>query len=658
MKSYTEKEKLYLNAKTRYYQGNPIMSDREFDELEKELKKEKSKVINIVGFNDRNLKFPHITPMLSLSKYQTNKTTGQPPISEAIEWMKKRIIGNQEHFEWTPKFDGNAASLQYKGGKLHIALSRGDGTNGRDITEKLYNQIPKTIPHKGNVEIRGEVVMPRDTFKKKYAKDFANERNLVAGILNKDVTPETKSRLNDLVFMAVEIKVVDESNTEYINLDNLESWGFNKQYPLEKYWVHYSEFEDHFYKMKEYREKRCPFLLDGFVIKVAEKYRNQFGENSHDPNWAVAIKFAPKDVSTPNKTIEWSFGKTGELIPVGIFEPVDLDGTTVKRASLYNYGFVIKNQVYPGSECTIVKAGDIIPQVVAVTSVGDKSKFNAPTHCPHCGSPLVIEDVHLLCKNDDCVGIKRALYSQSIGQLSLFGIGSSMIRDLWESGFTNPLDLLNPTKFNKAEVLKRGVISDGKTLDNLFAEIGKVKKLSLRKIIMMLGFKGMGTSTSKQIANKIAGVPYDFSGLQKSIVEGFDPGQPKRIKVDNAIGELMQFIDIEMPEDLSSKLGVEMTGSPKGVGFGSKDEFMEIAKKHNFIHTKISEAKVLVTDNLASTTGKMAKAEKMNSKNPGSIEVLSYEQFLDKYCKGYRPSAPVQDTTKTSLSKSAVKSLF
>jgi NAD-dependent DNA ligase len=103
MKSYTEKEKLYLNAKTRYYQGNPIMSDREFDELEKELKKEKSKVINIVVFNDRNLKFPHITPMLSLSKYQTNKTTGQPPISEAIEWMKKRIIGNQEHFEWTPK---------------------------------------------------------------------------------------------------------------------------------------------------------------------------------------------------------------------------------------------------------------------------------------------------------------------------------------------------------------------------------------------------------------------------------------------------------------------------------------------------------------------------------------------------------------------------
>ena len=338
------------------------------------------------------------------------------------------------------------------------------------------------------------------------------------------------------------------------------------------------------------------------------------------------------------------------MIPVGIFEPVDIDGTTVKRASLYNYGFVIKNQVYPGSECTIVKAGDIIPQVVAVTSAGDKSKFNVPTHCPHCGSPLVVEDVHLLCKNDDCVGIKRALYSQSIGQLSLFGIGSSMIRDLWESGFTNPIDLLNPTKFNKAEVLKRGIISDGKTLDNLFNEIGKVKELSLRKIIMMLGFRGMGTSTSKQIANKIAGVPYDFSGLQKSIVEGFDSGEPKRIKVDNAIGKLMQFIDIKMPEDLSSKIGLEMTGGTKEIGLASKDEFMDIAKKYGFIHTKISEAKILVTNDLNSKTGKM-NHKKVKS---GEIEVLTYSQFLDKYCKGFVSNA----TTPKQTTKAPSKSLF
>lgn len=362
----TNKEKLYLDAKRTYYQGNPIMSDREFDELELELKNENSKVIVMVGFGDRNLKFPHITPMLSLAKYQTNKTTGEPPIEDATNWMKNHIIGKQEHFEWTPKFDGNAGSLQYKNGKLHIALSRGNGTTGRDITDKIYDQVPKTIPIKGNVEIRGEIVMPRNIFNKKYAKDFANERNLVAGILNKDVTPETKDRLKDIVFMAVEIKAIDGKTVEYISTDKLTELGFNQQYPLEKHWVHYSDFETCFYKMQEYREKRSPFLLDGFVIKVAEKYRNNFGENSHDPNWAVAIKFSPKDAVTELIDIEWSFGKTGEYIPIAILKPISLDGTVVKRASLYNAGYVLKNKILPGKKVKIVKAGDIIPQIIEV----------------------------------------------------------------------------------------------------------------------------------------------------------------------------------------------------------------------------------------------------------------------------------------------------
>jgi len=172
--------------------------------------------------------------------------------------------------------------------------------------------------------------------------------------------------LKDIVLMAVEIKKIDHGTVKYINIDNLESWGFNKQYPLEKYWVHYSDFEDRFYKMEEYREKRCPFLLDGFVIKVAEKYRNQFGENSHDPNWAVAIKFSPKDAVTELIDIEWSFGKTGEYIPIAILKPISLDGTVVKRASLYNAGYVLKNKILPGKKVKIVKAGDIIPQIIEV----------------------------------------------------------------------------------------------------------------------------------------------------------------------------------------------------------------------------------------------------------------------------------------------------
>lgn len=361
----TKQEQLYLTAKEKYYLGDPIMTDSEFDELEKQLKLEGSEVIDIVGFSDRNMKFPHISAMLSLSKYQTDKSTAKPPTELAIEWMKQRIYGNQIHFEFTPKFDGNAGNIIYKNGKLYQALSRGNGKLGRDITEKLYNQLPKTIPCKSDVEIRGEIVMPRDIFAKKYSKDFANERNLVAGILNKDVTPETADRLNDIVFMAVEIKI-HEDVVVYENIDKLNEWGFNQTYKLEKYWVAYSDFEKAFFKMKEYRETKSPFLLDGFVIKVAEKYRNQLGENAHDPNWAVAIKFAPKDVVTEVIDIQWNFGKTGELTPIAILKPVDLDGSVVKRASLYNYGFVIKNNILPGKKVKLVKSGDIIPQIIEV----------------------------------------------------------------------------------------------------------------------------------------------------------------------------------------------------------------------------------------------------------------------------------------------------
>lgn len=366
--TYTKQEQLYLTAKEKYYKGHPIMSDAEFDYIEDALKIEGSDVPFIVGFENRNLKFPHFTPMLSLSKYQTNKITGEPPTNSAITWMKSRIIGEQVHFEWTPKFDGNAANIKYKNGKLLMAVSRGNGILGRDITKKLYQQLPKTISIKGNVEIRGEVVMARDTFKQKYAKEFANERNIVAGILNKDVTLHTKDRLCDIIFIALDIKKIDENNITHIDSDKLEALGFNKKYKLEKHWVHYNDFEKSFYKMKEYRENKCPFLLDGFVIKVAAKYRNKFGENMHDPNWAIAIKFSPKTAITELINIKWNFSKTGEMIPIAILKPVDLDGTIIKRASLYNAGFIIKNNVLPGSQVKIVKAGDIIPQIIGVIS--------------------------------------------------------------------------------------------------------------------------------------------------------------------------------------------------------------------------------------------------------------------------------------------------
>lgn len=651
-----QSEELYLKAKETYYQGNPIMSDAEFDRLENELKLLGSKVVGVVGLvNDRNAKYPHKTPMLSLSKYQTDKITGLPPTAEATNWMKSRIVGNQEHFGFSPKFDGNAANAIYKNGKIDKILSRGNGTHGRDITSKLIGQIPATIPiSDGTVEIRAEVVIPRDIFAKKYS-EFKNERNFVAGVLNKD--GNDFDVLNDIVFMAHEIKHTEGKTSEYIDVKYLSDWGFNKKYPLIQFYYHYTEFENAFYKMKEYRETKSPFLLDGIVIKVAEKYRNVFGENSHDPNWGVAIKFAPKDVVTTVNDIKWKFGKTGSFTPVAILEPVNLDGSTVGRASIYNYGYVIRNEVYPGAIVTIAKSGDIIPQIIKVNTPGNSTNINAPTHCPYCGSKLeVVNDIHLSCLNNDCIGIKSYLFSQGVGCLNLFGVGGATIDLIWEAGFHKATDLLNPNKFNKTVLVATGKFVNGRSLDKLFEEIEKVNELELSSVIMMLGFKGMGWTTATQVANKIAGIEYSFSGLEKSIVDGFDSGNSKYQLVIETVEELSKFVQIIYPKSKKDIILVEMTGSPKDAGIKTKDEFLDIIAPFKFEHGKLSEAKYLVTDDLKSKSSKMVAAVKKG------IEIYTYGQFIDKFCKGISVVIPdVQSTKNTKdLNSSALKtkSLF
>jgi DNA ligase (NAD+) len=616
-----QKEKLYLEAKKLYYQGNPIMSDTEFDNLELELKKENSSVITIVGFSDRKAKFPHITPMLSLSKFQTNKTTGKPPVEEATTWMKEHIIGSQIHFSFTPKFDGNAANVIYKNGKLHIILSRGDGTYGRDITAKLMNQVPKTISNSNTIEVRGEVVIAKDIFSKKYSQ-FKNERNFVAGVLNKDEVDN--NILSDLTFVAVEIKEIIGKTSDYISTSKLKDWGFNKLYELPEYYITAENFESAFKHMETYRNTKSPFLLDGFVIKVTEKYRNNFGENGHNPNWAIAIKFLPKEVITTVKSISWSFGKSGNFTPVANLEPVDLDGSTVSRASLYNYGFIVTNNVYPGAQVQIVKSGDIIPQVIKVIKES-KDYFDVPTKCPFCDSKLHIENnLHLQCINEDCEGIKYSLFVQGVATIGIFGLGGSTMKSLWDAGFKTAIDILNPNKFNKKNLINSGVFADGKSIDNLLLETSKIKELKLSQLILMLGFNGVGHSTSEQIANKIAGIKFSFHGLQHSLVDGFDKNEPKRIKVESAIKELSQYIKIILPieENISDKIKIEFTGSPKASGFATKEVFLQYIKSKNCVHYGLKkDTDYLITDSYTSSSSKMESAKKLN------VKILTYEDF-------------------------------
>ena len=177
-------EQLYFQAKEAYYNGESIMSDDEFDHLEKELISLGSDAPYIVGADDRKAKYSHPSPMLSLAKYQAT-LAGDPPTLQAQGWMDR--IGKVS-YEISPKYDGNAANAIYQDGKLLQVLTRGNGTKGRDITDKVKHNLPDVIGILGTVEIRGEVVIKVNTFNQKYA-EYKNPRNYVAGVLNRDENP-------------------------------------------------------------------------------------------------------------------------------------------------------------------------------------------------------------------------------------------------------------------------------------------------------------------------------------------------------------------------------------------------------------------------------------------------------------------------------------
>ena len=295
-------EQLYFQAKESYYSGAPVMTDDEFDRLEQNLLSLGSDAPYIVGADDRKAKYSHPSPMLSLSKFQA-LVNGTPPTEQAVDWMKK--FGSTS-FEITPKYDGNAANAIYINGKLTQVLSRGNGTKGRDITDKIRHNLPKTVGFKGILEVRGEIVIQVFTFNEKYAQ-FKNPRNYVAGVLNRDENPSDV--IADLDFIPLEIRQHSNEETYYIESHIL---GF-KHKPHIFYCGPESEsFVAAYADMVDYR-KVCQYQLDGFVIKAHEGLRSSWGENGHHPNWAVAIKFPPKEAITKILGIQWNWGKSGEV---------------------------------------------------------------------------------------------------------------------------------------------------------------------------------------------------------------------------------------------------------------------------------------------------------------------------------------------------------
>lgn len=374
LQDLTVDEKLYIEAKATYYIGEPIMSDPDFDTLENTLRSIDSTIIDIVGipsftktgkikFKKGKLKtIDHKSPMRSLAKIKFEDD--YVPFSEWLNWLPKNI--NESTVEFGPKLDGNAINIIYVDGNLQSITSRGDGVTGQDYTESMKHAVPNKIKDFTG-EIRGEAVIDLTIFDKYYGensnntdKKYKNARNFVAGAL----TSGEKQKCENIDIVAFHIVDFNEDTQVQLIKWGFDVLDFTVKHPIKNLKTE-TELVDIYELFFQYR-KKCKYQLDGIVAKISEENRNVLGANDHHPHWALAIKFVTEEVKTKIIDIEWTLGKNGQLSPIFVLEPVELLGSTVKRASAYNASWIINKKAFPGATVSLIKSGDIIPKIVEV----------------------------------------------------------------------------------------------------------------------------------------------------------------------------------------------------------------------------------------------------------------------------------------------------
>lgn len=618
-------ENKYLSAKLMYYKGTPIMSDSEFDVLEKFLNENKSKVTMQVGYKSKDFNFTHPTKMLSLSKIQTELyEDGSTNYMENVffQWFKKRTKHGNTKLMSSPKFDGNGVNAIFIGGKFANVITRGGGNKGKDVTDIIGSIFPTELIFDGElketdvIEIRCEIVIDKFLFDDKYKNLFANPRNYVAGVIGADVKNEEK--VSELTPIALHFKL----NGKFFSANLVMKNEFVKTSDYQQI----REYTDYVDIIKEYEELRpnFKFQLDGVVFAFEDEYREELGENDHDPEWSVAIKFIPEEATTDVIGISWNVGKTGELAPVILLNPAKLDGATVKRVSGYNHGFIINNKLGLNSTISIHRAGDVIPEVQSII-IESEDYSHIPSVCPSCGQHLSIEGIHLMCNNEKCSGRVGKQLVTNAKMLNLKGVGPRTL-DWFSTDFEDLIDLIIWVKTfgDTNDIENYGIKYNSKSHQNFINIFNNIKSLTLPQVIVMMGYNNVGLKLAEQVSKLYSGQVPDWTSQDKSLVQLFYKDEIKQ-KIYDKISKLKNNgITIEQQKEViinDDAIFVCMTGSPKEYGYSTKGDFL--SNFNNVIDSSLSDkrCKYLITDDMSSTSSKMKTAEKKG------ITILTYIDF-------------------------------
>ncbi len=490
-----------------YVLDNPSVSDREYDKLYDELRELER--VNGVVFDDSPTRrvggepikefkqHTHIERLFSLDKSVTFDEL------DSFFTRVKKACGEVEYtVEY--KFDGLTCCLTYEDGKFVRATTRGNGVVGEDVTAQVLTvkSFPLTISYKGILEVRGEAVIRLsvlEEYNKTAAEPLKNARNAVAGAIRNLDPKVTEARRPEILFYDINYMSGGEKISQSEGMQFLKEQGF-KVFDYFKLCKSAEEVKDAVDEI-DLNRKSLDVLTDGAVIKVNEYApKEKMGSTDKFPRWAMAYKFEAEETVTTVKDVVWQVGRTGKLTPLAHLEAVELGGVTVKKATLNNYGDILRKDVKIGSKVLIRRSNEVIPEILgAVEHCEGSFNIEKPKYCPACGSEIIENGAHIFCSNKNCTPriVEKLAHFASKDGMDIEGFSEMTASLLLESGLVNNFSSLYSLK--KEELLSLPSFKDKKA-DNLLKAIEKSKNVPLANFIFALGIDGIGKVAAKDLA--------------------------------------------------------------------------------------------------------------------------------------------------------------
>lgn len=519
-KRIQELTEIINKANHDYYNlDNPTITDQEYDRYMEELQRLEEEYPQYKKIDSPTQrvgsevisefkKVTHEIPMLSLGDI-----FNEDEIIEFDEKVKK-VVPNPKYVAEL-KIDGLSVSLLYRNGELVRAATRGDGVVGEDITHnaKTIKDIPLRIKKPIDIEVRGEIYMSKASFKKlnENGANFANPRNAAAGSVRQLDSKVAASRnLSNFIYHLPDPEDYN-IHTHYDALNFMKELGFTVS-PNNKKVNNIDELMDYInYWTRE--RPNLPYEIDGIVIKVNDlNDQKKLGYTARCPKWAIAYKFPAEEVLTKVRDIIFTVGRTGQVTPSAILEPVRVMGSLISKATLHNEDYVVSKDIRVGDTVSIKKAGDVIPEVVRSLPerrVGTEKKFEMIKNCPMCGSVLVRKEDEsaYYCMNEHCPARwqEKLIHYTSRHALNIEGFGDRIIEDFYNLGFIKTYEDFYTLDKHKEDLMELEGYGS-KKVNNLLTEIENSKNLSLERLLFGLSIRHVGQKTADILARNFKNI--------------------------------------------------------------------------------------------------------------------------------------------------------